>query len=203
MKRLLLSFLLILSLALFSCTPHQHKFSALWAFDSVGHWHGAQCGHVEERSDYSEHSWESKVLREATCTTEGKELLRCTVCAFEKEKAIPFSHRLIRYDAKAPSCKEAGWEAYWACEACDYSEKEEKRLPHSFAGGVCKLCGACADTSWYQPQQSQFILSSADELRGLRDLVNSGTDFQGKTLCLACDLSLNGEEWIPIGDSFE
>lgn len=32
-----------------------------------------------------------------------------------------------------------------------------------------------------------------------RNLVNSGTNFQGQTINLCCDIDMNGDEWIPIG----
>lgn len=32
-----------------------------------------------------------------------------------------------------------------------------------------------------------------------RNLVNSGTNFLGKTINLLCDIDMNGDEWIPIG----
>ena len=32
-----------------------------------------------------------------------------------------------------------------------------------------------------------------------RNLVNSGTNFQGQTINLLCDIDMNGVEWIPIG----
>ena len=36
-----------------------------------------------------------------------------------------------------------------------------------------------------------------------RNLVNSGTNFQGQTINLLCDIDMNGDEWIPIGCTFE
>lgn len=36
-----------------------------------------------------------------------------------------------------------------------------------------------------------------------RNLVNSGTNFQGQTINLLCDIDINGNEWIPIGCVFD
>lgn len=36
-----------------------------------------------------------------------------------------------------------------------------------------------------------------------RNLVNSGTNFQGQTINLLCDIDMNGDEWIPIGCVFD
>lgn len=36
-----------------------------------------------------------------------------------------------------------------------------------------------------------------------RNLVNSGTNFQGQTINLLCDIDMNGDEWVPIGCVFD
>ena len=36
-----------------------------------------------------------------------------------------------------------------------------------------------------------------------RNLVNSGTNFQGQTINLLCDIDMNGDEWTPIGCVFD
>ena len=57
------------------------------------------------------------------------------------------------------------------------------------------------DFSWYEPNSTQpeFQISTADQLAGLRYLVNNGTDFKGITINLENDIDLNSVEWIPIG----
>lgn len=57
------------------------------------------------------------------------------------------------------------------------------------------------DISWYDPNssQSEFQISTADQLAGLRYLVNNGTDFVGVTINLENDIDLNSVEWTPIG----
>lgn len=57
------------------------------------------------------------------------------------------------------------------------------------------------DFSWYEPNSAQleFQISTADQLAGLRYLVNNGTDFKGITINLENDIDLNSVEWIPIG----
>ena len=56
-----------------------------------------------------------------------------------------------------------------------------------------------ADTSWYDDSQTSFTISNAAELAGLAELVNSGTNFSGKTINLGADIDLLNLEWIPIG----
>ena len=58
------------------------------------------------------------------------------------------------------------------------------------------------DSDWYNKADTEFVLSSADELAGFATLVNSGTDtFVGKTVKLGADVDLNNISWTPIGSS--
>lgn len=89
-----------------------------------------------------------------------------------------------------------------------------------FAGG--KVCAANAvwngetDTQWYQSTENNFSISTAEELAGLAELVNSGVTFQNKTIEIEEDIVLNdgdliysdgkysfsgntANKWIPIG----
>ena len=48
-----------------------------------------------------------------------------------------------------------------------------------------------------------YTISTAKELEGFRDFVNSGTGLEGKTVYLGNDIDLNGSEtnqWIPLGN---
>ncbi|MGO5549884.1 hypothetical protein ACTQW9_11480 [Lachnospiraceae bacterium LCP19S3_B12] len=60
-----------------------------------------------------------------------------------------------------------------------------------------------ADTSWYNGTDTEFHLSTAEQLAGLAALVNapdSSDTFAGKTVYLEADLDLSGHEWVSIGD---
>ena len=59
-----------------------------------------------------------------------------------------------------------------------------------------------ADTSWYDENETEYHISTAEQLAGLAQLVNADpgtTNFAGKTFCLENDLDLSGHEWISIG----
>ena len=59
-----------------------------------------------------------------------------------------------------------------------------------------------ADISWYDESESEYHISTAEQLAGLAQLVNADpgtTNFAGKTFCLENDLDLSGHEWISIG----
>lgn len=60
-----------------------------------------------------------------------------------------------------------------------------------------------SDVSWYNANESEFTLYTAEELAGLAVLVNSGIDsFEDKTIRLGTSIDLAGTPtlpWIPIG----
>ena len=55
------------------------------------------------------------------------------------------------------------------------------------------------DTSWYQATSATFTLETPMQFAGFAQLVNGGNDFSGKTVTLAANIDLNGQEWTPIG----
>ncbi|MCL2101916.1 MAG: hypothetical protein FWH22_09430, partial [Fibromonadales bacterium] len=60
-----------------------------------------------------------------------------------------------------------------------------------------------ADSLWYTnyKEATAYIISTAEELAGLAQLVNNGTQtFQGKTITLGASIVLSGN-WTPIGNS--
>ena len=53
----------------------------------------------------------------------------------------PHVHMIVRYDAKAATCTQKGWEAYARCFDCGYSSySETNALGHDFEGRVCSRC---------------------------------------------------------------
>ena len=60
-----------------------------------------------------------------------------------------------------------------------------------------------ADASWYSRWEDSFVLTTPEELAGLAELVNYGTDFKNVTVYLGDDIDLMGTRtlchWTPIG----
>lgn len=61
--------------------------------------------------------------------------------------------------------------------------------------------GESASTDWYEDNQAEdsFSVDSAEDLKGLAELVSVGTNFSGKTIELADDVDFGGHAWEPIG----
>lgn len=59
------------------------------------------------------------------------------------------------------------------------------------------------DTTWYTAGATEYLISSAEALAGLGELVSNGVDFKGITIKLTNDLDLGGETsglvFYPIG----
>jgi len=96
------------------------------------------------------------------------------------------------------------------CSVCGQTRETVIQAPgHSYVNGVCTVCGAAAptadtwdgtvDTSWYDENNSEFTIDTAEQLAGLADLVNRGYSFNGKTVYLGNSMDLAGIEWTPIG----
>lgn len=55
------------------------------------------------------------------------------------------------------------------------------------------------DTAWYSADNTEFTLTTAEQLAGLAALVNKDNTFEGKTVKLDCNINLSGHEWTSIG----
>ena len=56
-----------------------------------------------------------------------------------------------------------------------------------------------SDTSWYNENDTEFTLVTAEQLAGFRDLVDAGNTFEGKTVKLGADIDLKDTLFDPIG----
>ena len=64
--------------------------------------------------------------------------------------------------------------------------------------GVAAAWDGSADTSWYDADQSVFVLTTAEQVAGLSKLSYEGVDFAGKTVKLGADIDLAGYNFEPI-----
>ena len=56
-----------------------------------------------------------------------------------------------------------------------------------------------SDYTWYDANNKEFTLTSAEQLAGFRDLVDAGNTFEGKTVKLGVDIDLANIPFDPIG----
>lgn len=55
------------------------------------------------------------------------------------------------------------------------------------------------DTDWHNAENDEYTIANADEFAGFGSLVASGTDFSGKTVKLANDINMGGEDYQVNG----
>lgn len=74
----------------------------------------------------------------------------------------------------------------------------------SAEGESAAVWDGTADTSWYSDAETEFVLTTPEQLAGFASLVTNRTTFEGKTVKLGADMNLNGRrngdtEWILTG----
>ena len=71
----------------------------------------------------------------------------------------------------------------------------------AFAADTMDTWDGTADTSWYDENETEFHLQTAEQLAGMAKLINDDmANFKDKTVYLENDLDLGGHEWISIGN---
>lgn len=63
--------------------------------------------------------------------------------------------------------------------------------------------GESVDASWYDASKSEYVLANAEQLVAFRNLVDSGINFEGKTVKLGNDIYLNDHNFDPIGWGYD
>ena len=71
----------------------------------------------------------------------------CEVCGGEYGEKDPNNHDLVHHEAKAPTCKEIGWDAYDTCSRCDYTTYVELPAQHDLVHHEAKA-PTCTEIGW-------------------------------------------------------
>ena len=84
--------------------------------------------------DSHKHVWAA-----ADCNSPAK----CTACGLEQGEAI--GHDLVAHEAQAPTCTEAGWNAYETCTRCDHTTYSEiPATGHNYGDATCDQAATCS-----------------------------------------------------------
>ena len=88
------------------------------------------------------HIWSTNVVTEATCTEKGLKRRFCEECQEEEFEEIAPGHSIVRYAAQEVTCTNVGWDAYEACENCDYTTQVViEPLAQNYVDEKCTSCG--------------------------------------------------------------
>lgn len=66
-----------------------------------------------------------------------------------------------------------------------------------------KWNGVDSDTTWYNKNDTKFILTTAAQLKGFAVLVGLGETFKGKEVMLGNNIDLSYYPWTPIGKGYK
>lgn len=134
-----------------SSSAHTHTFSEAWSYNNTAHWHDSTCGH-NVRSEAAEHTFESIILKDPTCTTSGEQIDVCTVCDYQRTISLPpVDHNWQEYSQVPPDCYNSGISRRY-CTMCGTTIEEYlPPLGHDFQP-ISYLAPTCSSTGYTMQQ---------------------------------------------------
>lgn len=158
-------------------TPTGHDFTGgTWQTDADHHW--KKCSRCDVTDTESPHEWNSgKVTTQPTCTTAGQKTYTCTVCSATKVETLDaLGHNFAKYDAKAATCTEIGWNTYFTCTNCNYTTyKEIAALGHDKVSHKAKAA-TCTEKGW-----NAYDTCSRCDYTTYKEIAALGHDFTSNT----------------------
>ena len=112
------------SFTLYAKWVHECKGLGEWQHNDDGHFKLCDCGTVQNSGKCI--FIDKEIIKEAKCTQEGKKMVRCIVCKYEKEETIPAKgHTLGIWEiTKEPTETEVG-QMQSVCEVCGETVTKE------------------------------------------------------------------------------
>lgn len=154
-----------------------HDFTGgTWQTDADHHW--KKCSRCDVTDTESPHEWNSgKVTTQPTCTTAGQKTYTCTVCSATKVETLDaLGHNFAKYDAKAATCTEIGWNTYFTCTNCNYTTyKEIAALGHDKISHKAKAA-TCTEKGW-----NAYDTCSRCDYTSYKEIAALGHDFTSNT----------------------
>ena len=109
---------------------------------------GTKLGHDyagQEYLPYTEATCTRNATERAQCVRFGKD--GCQACDVREIPDTASGHDLVRHEAKAATCTEAGWEAYESCRNCEYTTYVEIPAQHDLVYHEAKAA-TCTEAGW-------------------------------------------------------
>lgn len=154
-----------------------HDFTGgTWQTDADHHW--KKCSRCDVTDTESPHEWNSgKVTTQPTCTIAGQKTYTCTVCSATKVETLDaLGHNFAKYDAKAATCTEIGWNTYFTCTNCNYTTyKEIAALGHDKVSHKGKAA-TCTEKGW-----NAYDICSRCDYTTYKEIAALGHDFTSNT----------------------
>ena len=169
------------------------------------------CGATKEETIYAGHDRYVAEIIEPTCTKTGKEITKCTGCAYSYDRTLPkIDHSYVAGEVVAPTCTVDGYTVY-TCSVCAAETQGDLvyHTGHSWSGNACTVCGEVCEHSYEDGictacgnggpayVQGYYEIANAAQLYWFAAQVNSGNSaINGK---LVADIDLENGIWTSIG----
>ena len=140
--------------------PHEHNFVE----------GKCECGEVDPSYSCVDHVWSEPVLeKDATCTEEGRHIITCTVCGYERYTPIlPYGHEEETIPGYAATCTATGLTDGKKCTVCGETTVEQEEIPASHTEaeipGVAPTCTATGLTVGVKCSVCDEILTAQVEI---------------------------------------
>ncbi|MBQ3214578.1 MAG: starch-binding protein [Oscillospiraceae bacterium] len=199
-----------------NCTEHQWdegtvtQTATCWVPGSITYC-CTLCGAESSETIPAGHKLYTAEVIDPTCTSSGKEKIKCTGCAYVYDKTLPrIDHNYVPGEVIAPTCTEDGY-TVGTCDSCGATTQLNliDHTGHSWDGTVCSVCGfvcihnyvdgICSHCNKGGPTyvNGYYEIATPAQLYWFAAQVNSGNNMiNGK---LVADIDLEGGSWTSIG----
>lgn len=169
------------------------------------------CGTTKDEYIYPGHDTYVAQVIEPTCTSTGKQITKCTRCAYSYDRTLPkIDHSYVAGETVPPTCTEDGYTVY-SCENCTAVTNGDLvyHSGHVWSGNNCTVCGEICEHTYVDGictacghggpayVQGFYEIENAAQLYWFAAQVNSGNNgINGK---LIANIDLNNGIWTSIG----
>ena len=169
------------------------------------------CGATRDEYIYPRHDTYVAEVIEPTCTKTGKEITKCTRCAYSYDRTLQkIAHNYVAGEKVAPTCTEDGY-TKMVCSACGAETQGELvyHTGHSWNGNTCTGCGMVCEHTYSDGictacgnggpayVEGYYEIANAAQLFWFASQVNGGNNaINGK---LVADIDLENRFWTSIG----
>ena len=169
------------------------------------------CSATREEYIYPGHDTYIAQIIEPTCTSTGKEVMKCTRCTYSYDRTLPkVDHSYVAGQTVLPTCTEDGYTVY-TCKVCSAVTNSDMvfHSGHSWSGNSCSNCDAVCEHSYTNgictacgnggPKyvQGYYEIENPAQLYWFAAQVNGGNNgINGK---LIADIDLENQTWVSIG----
>ena len=169
------------------------------------------CSATKDEIIYAGHDIYVAQVIAPTCTSIGKEITKCTRCAYVYDRTLPRGeHHYLPGETVAPSCTVDGY-TLMTCPDCGAEAHGQPvyHKGHQWSGSNCTVCGLTCQHSYKDGicsacdkggpayAEGYYEIENSAQLYWFAQQVNTGnTGINGK---LVADIDLNNGIWTSIG----